>query len=363
MTLVDDVSLKFMCPRCENRVNSGGAAVGTKTKCPTCGLELIVPRRSKVDARAGQGGAEDDQYALRPEAASSVAEIAYIPGRDYRDARAIAEKKAEVEEREESIWQAVRHTPPLGLFFAGTFSFPFLPTAQVQSLTLAGGLMAALTPITIGAWCANAGDGGYSGAGMIIGGLMLIATGLGLLAMWLVTASVYGLAILRETSYGCQTIERWPIGFSIDAMGESIYLFSGVVFSVLPGLIAAPLWDWLGWPKALATSILTVLLFPPMLLSMLEGSSPMKAISLPVWRSVLVAWQAWALFYMITFVAFACLVGFLAVIEQWGPFFQTILCGLLFPAAWMIYFRLLGRLAWFCSGRSNNCRQRCRASG
>ena len=358
MPPADDRSRCFTCLRCENRVERGGAEIGAKVKCPTCGLELIVPRQSQVDAGAGQGRGEDDEYALGTEPPSSPAAVPYLPQRDFRDPRILAEREEQIDQRGQSVWQTVHRAPPLGLFFRGTFSFPFHSSAQVQSLTLAGGAMVVCWLLKLAIWCGGGSLGGITEIGPSVAGLLMSATGLALLAMWAVVASVYGLAVLRETSYGCGFVEKWPIGYSLDGMGESLYVFSGIALSVLPGLVAAPLWDWLDWPRLLMISVVAVLLFPVLLLSMLEANSPMKPVSLPVWQSVATAWRAWGLFYLIALPTAAVLCVLVGAALARGGIGGAVPAGILLSAAWMIYFRLLGRLAWFCSGRAAACQRR-----
>ena len=311
-------------------------------------------RGPETGAGAGQGrGEEEDVYALRDEPAKPAPEAEYTPGRDFRDPRVIAERAAQVEEVEELTWQAVRHAPPRTLFFANTFNFPFHPTAQTHSLTLVGWSIAAAIPLTIVTWSARAADSGMlTGFGSVTGSVLLGAMGLALLAIWTITASVYGVHVVRETSYGCDSVEKWPHAYSLDSITESIYVFVGLAISVLPALVFAPLWDWLGWPKLLMMSVSAALLFPLLLLSMLEANSPMMPVSPPVWRSLLTAWRAWGLFYLITLPAAVLVFLLTGAALKYAWILGPLVAGVLLAAAWMIYFRLLGRLAWFCSGRA-----------
>ena len=127
-------------------------------------------------------------------------------------------------------------------------------------------------------------------------------------------------------------------------------MLSGLAIGIVPGLVAAPLWDWLGWPKLLMMAVTAIVLFPVLLLSMLETNSPMAPVSPPVWESVLRAWRAWGLFYLITVPAGVIVCVLAAITLHNSVVLGAIVASILLTAAWMTYFRLLGRLAWFCAG-------------
>jgi hypothetical protein len=93
----------------------------------------------------------------------------------------------------------------------------------------------------------------------------------------------------------------------------------------------------------------TILLFPILFLSMLEANSPFWPFSAPVWRSLLSHWWAWGKFFLLSTVLFAAVVGgaLLCVVEV--SFLLGFVVAFVTVAILMIYFRLLGRLAWCCS--------------
>jgi hypothetical protein len=351
MTPTDDPSSYLTCSRCKSRVELLGADAGVKVKCPNCGLELIVSSQSQSDAGAGEGRGEDDEYALRVEPDRPPPPLPYVPGRDYSSPRIREPRAVEEEEHPKSPWQTVRGTPPSGLFFAGTFGFPLLPMTRSHTLALAGGALAALAALRIGLYCMSTGEGApAASASAVAAGVLFIAIGLAIVALWVVAASVYGLTVLREASSDCDSIEAWPIAYSLDAAKQSRYVLSALAVGVLPGLVTAPLWDWLGWPKSLPMSTAAAMLFPLALLSMLETNSPLTPVWPPLWESVLRASRAWGLFYLITVPAAAAVSFLLVASWKWGAIAHTLLTAALLPAAWLIYFRLLGRLAGFCSG-------------
>jgi len=118
--------------------------------------------------------------------------------------------------------------------------------------------------------------------------------------------------------------------------------------SVLPGLGIARALESAGiagWPSVW---ISLVLIFPVSLLAMLETGSPLNPFSLPVWRSLLYAWWAWGLFYVETTVLIGVLGGLALLAAIYVPAMGMVVAAPLLVATLMIYFRLLGRLAWRC---------------
>ena len=135
-----------------------------------------------------------------------------------------------------------------------------------------------------------------------------------------------------------------------------MYVLSGGLLATLPAVLATPLWHWLGISRSLAAVVGLPLLFPIFLLSMLETNSPANPLSPRVWKSVVVGWRAWALFYLVTFAAGGAIVALVRRLPASGPptafasAAAAAAAGALLGLGWLIYCRLLGRLACFCSG-------------
>jgi hypothetical protein len=89
-------------------------------------------------------------------------------------------------------------------------------------------------------------------------------------------------------------------------------------------------------------------LFPLVLMSMLEANSPFVPYSQPVLRSLNVAHWAWKTFYFMTALVSLGTYFVVAAAVSMGTF-ATIVAAAMVVASAMIYFRLLGRLAWVCA--------------
>ena len=91
------------------------------------------------------------------------------------------------------------------------------------------------------------------------------------------------------------------------------------------------------------------LLFPFLLLSALEAGSPLTPFSLPILMSLRHHGRAWLAFYGQSIALFAAcwLIGL--VLWTVLPALALLPIGVVLASTLMIYFRLLGRLAWHCS--------------
>ena len=309
------------CRRCDSRVELGRIAYGTQVACPACGLEFVIdsPTQSHVGAGQGRGGDAEDvvQADERP---------------TLREAAGVG---------------------PLGLFFSGTFSFPFRLGVLPQTLTLSIAAAALFAAFRLGSWCAGADNEEVDKATRVLlwNGLALSATcgALALIAS-VYLASAYGMTILRETSGGTDVIGDWPNALALDDIGQCFYVLNSLFLTAGPCTLAAPLWSRMGVPLLWAIGGGIGLLFPLLLLSMLVGDSPLHLLSIRVWRSLLREGFAWIAFHVVTVAAALAVAALeIALWRRTGWAVDVAVTGVVAAASWMIYFRLAGRLAWFLS--------------
>jgi MFS family permease len=180
-------------------------------------------------------------------------------------------------------------------------------------------------------------------AGSIVMGMAVVLTG-----------SVMLLAVLQDTANGKDEIDSWPQGFFMDWLFEGLYVAVALFLGVLPGVLAGQFVLCAGGAAtvyavalAVCSGVTLLVLFPVMLLSLLEAGSPFVPVSRPIWRSLSIARPRWVQFYALSVVlamaGLVILLGFRrggVVLDFLVLFFVTALS--------MIYFRLLGRLAWCC---------------
>jgi hypothetical protein len=174
----------------------------------------------------------------------------------------------------------------------------------------------------------------------------MVAAGAAL--FFLVTAAVCYVAILHDTANGYETIEGWPGVNFLDWMGDSLYVINALFASATPGILLGQVTACAGAPRFLAFfgGLMTFYVFFPLfLLSMSDEGSPLSLVSGSVWRSLLAARSLWIRFYLIT--AGIVLAALIAVaVAAVSSFLISVPVSLMAIALTMVYFRLLGRLAW-----------------
>jgi hypothetical protein len=298
------------CRRCAGRVDIGRVRVGTILTCPVCGFEFSTSR-SPTHNKAGQA---------RPIESASFAAF-----------------------------------PPLRLFFSRTFTFPFHRAAIWQTAAVALLSMALVGVVRLGVWCFVADNELIEKSTRILlwnGQLFSVSSGALVAIVWTLIASAYGVTLLRETSEGCDVVREWPRLLVLEGRGESVHVVSGLLLSALPGCVLGLTCRWLQVETSVLIGGGMWLLFPLFLLSMLMANSPTHPVASRAWHSLFWAWHAWALFYLLTLgLAALALTVMSAAMTHTGWAISVTLAGIVLATVWMIYFRLLGRLAWFCSER------------
>jgi hypothetical protein len=186
-------------------------------------------------------------------------------------------------------------------------------------------------------------------AGVIGGFLIYVMAFLPGIFCFLLIA-MFCFTIVQDTANGQDKIESWP-EFSMFSWFESALYFGAAFFlGGLPGALLGGALSGLGvsfwvsyWISPLILLVSLVILFPPILISMLEAGSIMEPISAAMLRSFKPLLKFWVQFYLLSLgIAFAGLVIFnVTFSSSW-----LMLPGAaLLTALPFIYFRLLGRMA------------------
>ena len=261
--------------------------------------------------------------------------------------------------RPEPPWGLLRHsrvyaaetdappTPPTRWpLLVGVFDFPFRrdaagPWIRLSLWGTAASFIAAVVGSTLEGWAALAG-------------VWLLLLAISAAVAWLGLAFASGLAILCDTAAGSDRVNEWPEPWMfLDWFSDVFFVINSLacVFAAVGGI------EWLligngcaSEPVELAGTIAAMALFPFVLLSMLEQGSRVVPFSPLVYRSLGRHWLVWAGFYAeIAALALLTVAAIFAVLLPQSAFLALLLCPLILSAALMIYFRLLGRLAWCCS--------------
>ena len=176
-------------------------------------------------------------------------------------------------------------------------------------------------------------------------------------APWLALSSACGLRILSETAAGRDRIDDFPRLLDYrDWFGDALFVVNSFVLCSLPAAALGWLADLAGCEPGLASLAggqALLGLFPIVLLSMLENDSRIAPFSPLVFHSLGRHGRAWGIFYAESAaLGLVPPIAMAAIINMPMPFaavFAWLLFPMIFSATLMIYFRLLGRLAWCCS--------------
>lgn len=395
-------AFRFDCPACGQRMKVPPGQAGQKCRCPRCNTEVLAPTFHAQDAapvtapQAGQtprgsasaAGAEpappsvpvpapplrehaaaDDGEGFRLSAAVDRLPTAYGSLTSFRDLdtatpaagtsapttlktggrmdvigdqarRVMAEAQAEAEGIE-------RVTPRLleRPFVTGVFSFLYDSDAALRWLMLTLLLQAA---VVLFGWIVELSRGpGIAQMGAL---LMTLAAAF-LTLIFAATAAASCLAILQDTASGRDKIEHWPGMRITDWLTDVFYVVNALLTAALPGLFTGGTLMCLGGKVGSAIyggALSAIALFPLFLISMVTEGSAFSVASPAVWGTVRTQPRLWGKFYLLS-AALGLVLLVLGRVMVGSGFFLQGLCSAVAVAAIMIYFRLLGRLAWCLS--------------
>jgi DNA-directed RNA polymerase subunit RPC12/RpoP len=336
----DEKSLiRVVCPRCNTMMYGTKDQIGTSLFCPDCGASIVVPApappRALIDVTT-------DCYALAGgDAAAAKEPVRSPPPR-------VAEKPPVARRPERQFTPYFRHPLlPRQPFLTGTFAFPFGAEARAHTLVLACWAIAT-------AWLAQQSiqlskeyDPRSQFVGAMLNGLSMIVA-----LLFAGFAAASGSAVVRDTAGGSSQATSLPNVDFMSWFGDLVYIFNALCASLAPGAGLAWLLAQNGHSAEAVAPVVLFLLFPVVLLSMFEVDSPWGLISWPVCRTLWQAWRGWAAFYATSaaLVTAATLVS-TAIVSAKGLDGMVIVAPIL-TVAGLIYFRLLGRLAWYCTDRT-----------
>ena len=238
-------------------------------------------------------------------------------------------------------------------FLTGTWSFPF--SAGVRGRTVLLSVLAFAVGVLVreSLRLMASADGRLSFLGAMFTVLTVFA-----FVTWFAVAGACALAVVGDTANGCDRIVRWPTAAFLDWIGETFVIATAVGISVAPLVGLAWMSRQAGSPSDGGVPVGFFFLFPVVLLSLLENGALFDVVSLPTLRTFWVAPGGWGRFYLSTalLVLAAATISVLAMPaggggQLWGNA-AIVVVSVMSSLVWLIYFRLLGRLAWFCADRT-----------
>jgi DNA-directed RNA polymerase subunit M/transcription elongation factor TFIIS len=340
-----DTELALRCKACNRRMYASMADLGATRKCPGCGhanrIELPrAPQAKSPQAGASEAGAGGARQSRRVASAGSAADTETdVPKRPRTEADdALDRARAEARQRrgEEAKLDGVPWWRWVQDFLVD------LPTlARILPLSL--GMAVCLT---LANWAAAWWVEGIGAIFALLFGILTFLVG----ACVATAMAVFGQVVIGDTANGNQRISNWPDGMFMDWWMDSLLMLNALFLSSLPGVLLGQLLRLMGapvWLMVLSALFSIWLLFPPVVLSMLEANSPIMPASLPIWSSLVSAPTRWVRFYAISGgLALLLFLTLLLLLPCW--MLLNLLGSLLITAIVMVYCRVLGHFAWTC---------------
>ena len=191
---------------------------------------------------------------------------------------------------------------------------------------------------------ASLGAGGGFGA---ISAVCFFAVAVVLGAMTYAVAASVWLALLTESADGHDRLHDPPGAIFFEWTGPVAYVSVAAAASLLPGWAIGRLLEAFQIDaRAIVIPAFWLACFPVALLSALDQDSPMAVISMRLASSLWKCLPAWLLFYLETLLLAGGVAAAIAGLWNWSAV-MPLIAGPLVVAATFLYFRLLGRLAWW----------------
>ncbi len=337
LAAMEPATIAVHCELCDTLQYVTPDLVGSKVKCPDCGHETRVREPAGGLKQATQ---EPEELEVEP---PRVSEQFAIPSAPPVYSRLLDFESKSEEEKQREISRVAtdrkaRPQMPRWPLLSGWMAFLFDPSVVSRWISLTA-LLAIFTSVVLFGLAVM-----FSPMGAIAG-MCLLCGGATFIALCLASAAACAVTIVTESSEGNNRVMQWPGINPIDWMGESGYLLVGASAAAAPGYIVARVFSAEGSVIAIAMGVSAWLLFPIMHLSTLEASSPFSLV-MPGVLGSLGRWPGnWLLFYLLSAIDFVITgIAVLLLMNQGVPGLLIAIAPAL--AALVLYFRLLGRLAW-----------------
>jgi hypothetical protein len=323
-TSVTDATVPVVCEVCQTRMYAREDRIGEYITCPDCGRLNRVP---DVDRSAA---------ALRSAAPSEPPRTSPAVNLFREQATELLQKADEEIDRYERTLPDVPDRPML----EGIYSYLWQRDLLVLWASTTG-LVLLIEFILL--FMLN-----HSDPRRLLPGLLILVVAVPVMLGFLATQLV---AIIYNSAEGHNSIVHAPENHFVEWTADVWLILCGLAYACFPGYLLYNL--EVDLPIAVGIGCASVyLLFPIMILSMLEAGSRFLPFSGPIWQSMSRHPGAWLLFYLQT----AAMMGITAAaawvaIEGTGSAMRVLaaVAGSVAGAATLLlYFRLLGRLVLTC---------------
>lgn len=341
------------CSLCNTLMHATEDQIGTELICPDCRTATVVhPARLPPGIPKGFGEKAGEEYAVSGASDPPRPEPRWLAFHRFGGFDSVSYGREPSEAAD--LPPAERPRLPRWPLASGVFGFPWRRGPRVRWLQMSiwGSLIGYLGAVAVA--MANTSATGMAGVGPAILGLLATAIAATTVAGWLAVASIDGLTILTGSAAGADRIENWPNpSLFIDWLDDAFFVVNSLAMSATVGLGLTWLLNFFDLANWYAMPLTLWLLFPFVLMSMLEVNSALAPFSMAVCRSLVRHWLAWIAFYVETVLLLGSAACIAAIFLQEANIFLGIPVAIaVFSATLMIYFRLIGRLAWCCSVES-----------
>jgi hypothetical protein len=353
---LDPTFISVRCPKCSVKLRVRGTLAGKTGTCPKCQAELSIPRLPEY----GSEWDDDEGPAVRDDS-----------GREYRLATPLGHEPddgapaplprdfhAPVPEHGfldqlGKVRQIEISKPPRFTFFSGVFEFPWHDEVWPRWVWMAlGGLVTSIIPV-VAIWILE------SAAGYSMITLAFFAMPQIWLSIWTGSyAAACGMQVFEDTAAGNDRISGWPDPnwreWMIPFVHQCYVAF--MAFALAYGIGKAL--GFSGRDLFLEIVLAELILFPFGWLSVLEGNNILLLSSPKVLWTVITKPLPWLTFYILVGLLAAAWCGALWAACRVNALLGMSLNGFLFATGVLIYFRLLGRLAWAISHNQHQRRRK-----
>ena len=350
--------LAVRCEYCEARLRVRAKLAGRTANCPSCGSAIAIPTRPVIEFELPDDGGEpewlDGSGVYRLATPLQHAPELGTPEPLPQGLQAPAPERGYLEQVERvRPDQDVVESRPKYVFFSGVFDFPWYTEVWPRWVYLAlGGILASLIPLLAAAYLDR--TQGYAGVGIAFFAMPQIW-----ITLWSGSfMAACGMQVFEDTAAGSDHVTAWPdpnwrewmwtlmhIGY-VAVMVLAIAYGTGLVC----GGSSRTFWAIL--------AIVEFVLFPICLLSVLEGNNIAILFSPRLLMSLIRRPIGWLLFYLVTGALFVAWGGMIWYVFRISTLLLIVMNGLLYASIGLIWFRLLGRLAWSISHNRTQKRRR-----
>jgi DNA-directed RNA polymerase subunit M/transcription elongation factor TFIIS len=337
---------RVKCQVCDTMIYVTTDEIGTTKKCPDCYTSFEVQKPAAAKLKPVVDVMQDaDDFAL----SEPVERVVFKDLEADLTGRTVEQQHVEKAEEERKTRQAKRPKLPQQPLWTGVFRFLASGEAMLAMVFIAG-IFWTLAMVSLVGVAYGAGGG----LGVFISMICAVAV-MALVLTGGAYAAVVGLRVLQETAAGADTIESWPDLAFLDWCMEAIYVAVAFAYSMTPGIVISWFMNRIGLSPAVGFVVSMVSLFaffPIVLLSLMEADSLAAPLTRPIRVSLDKDRSHWMVFYLesVAILIIMLLAAALIYAKSW---LALLLAAAVWSFCWMVYFRLLGRLAWIAGTHQN----------